>query len=730
MDFRSSIRKIEGRLDINFFANGADGSVEIANSTKNNGIDLEYHAHQIFDPNLSISNRLTTFDDGGIKLDGESFLIADRSYVGWIGDRLSLPINDGSGHGRFEPAQAINLSFHDPRRLPHFGLRGVRIRQRDADGELKYEDGQPDYDNEEYPVDFVLTVFVSNSTDLNIAELRTLLEQRSITNNMPNKQWQVHMPTGEEKYIRAVCQVTGNSNLDFVWDELPFDRDVEGVKLEISRWSKANVLPRITYFSGEMHQSFNGNTLQSIEVLEEKTGVIDTLSYGLSSNYCKVSFVNKDRMFYDPQHFRNLRRNRSVLPRIRCGDGELKLLGRFFSDEWHLDDRSAFMSCRAYDVLYSLQDVIINFGMEFPSNRDLGIVRPFRSTTDAPWTIEKLIERVFRLINDKRMSGGLFEQIRVRLNMPTAGRMVLPVVLIEEKSAWAILQDIAKLCCAYVYVDRDGWVVFEEDEWISSNAVTGVQIPALNAGWVYTRVPASGERTSSNSASSIVQNGLREYTHDASMLVMPSVANTQNPPLAVTGMADNILAKYEEVAFVDAEWTGDPAVGLGSKFDAHSRHEREDDAQTYECLSNEFRLNGRGFRQTTKGRSLPRQSPSVQPTIHPNNAFRYSLPVTSRMIVNQVNYRYSVLEGVTDPQEIGRVITVRIRDCIVRGNTIEANVPLNRVWERIVGVRVYMDGKNSDEIRILPTSTANILRIEFTADNIESNTRFDVRINP
>jgi len=84
-------------------------------------------------------------------------------------------------------------------------------------------------------------------------------------------------------------------------------------------------------------------------------------------------------------------------------------------------------------------------------------------------------------------------------------------------------------------------------------------------------------------------------------------------------------------------------------FDAHSRHERADEAKTYECLSNEMKLNSRGFRQTTKGRSLRQRLPNPQPPnerheIDKNNAFSYSLPILSRTVVN-------------------RAIRVKLRDC-------------------------------------------------------------------
>jgi len=200
--------------------------------------------------------------------------------------------------------------------------------------------------------------------------------------------------------------------------------------------------------------------------------------------------------------------------------------------------------------------------------------------------------------------------------------------------------------------------------------------------------------------------------------------------LAVQSMAYNILHKYHDgVDFVNTEWKGDPALRLGNNFNAHSIHEQPSEAQTYECLSNEMRLSKDGFRQTTKGRSLRRHLPNIPARITPENSFSYSLPVLSRTVVNQVNYRYHILERVLDG-DATKAITVRRRDCAINGNTITANVNLDRVWERIVGVRVTMNNNPPNEnVTVLRNTTANILRIKFDA-NIGDNTEFSVLINP
>ena len=148
-----------------------------------------------------------------------------------------------------------------------------------------------------------------------------------------------------------------------------------------------------------------------------------------------------------------------------------------------------------------------------------------------------------------------------------------------------------------------------------------------------------------------------------------------------------------------------------------------------------MRLNSRGFRQITKGRSLgilAADQPARVHAITPNNAFSYSLPVLSRTAVNQVNYEYGVLE-LANEEDASKSIRVRLRDCVIEGNIITANVPLGgRVWERIERVRVAFEGRpNIDLLRsnILDNSSANILRIRFAEINTAGNNRFEVYIN-
>jgi len=124
------------------------------------------------------------------------------------------------------------------------------------------------------------------------------------------------------------------------------------------------------------------------------------------------------------------------------------------------------MSVKAYDVLFSLQDVIINFGLneEYAGQRGLPLY-PYTKMS-----IEKIIERVFYLIEGVRRDNGLFEPIGycIKELTPATRKIEIPYVLIAKKSAWDVLRDIANFCCCNIYTDRDGEVKFVEDSFAAT----------------------------------------------------------------------------------------------------------------------------------------------------------------------------------------------------------------------------------------------------------------------
>ncbi len=155
-----------------------------------------------------------------------------------------------------------------------------------------------------------------------------------------------------------------------------------------------------------------------------------------------------------------------MYPYIRCGKGEFsKPLGVFYSDEWKIEDGNPYVSCKAYDVLYPLQDLTINYGMQ---ESEIEQSDGNKKTVYGPYkcqSVKEIFDRVFMLINAKRREAGIFSDIQYDLQLGDIEEKVIPIVLIEEKSAWDVLQDLANLTCSYIYCDRNGAVIVKCDDF-------------------------------------------------------------------------------------------------------------------------------------------------------------------------------------------------------------------------------------------------------------------------
>ena len=584
--FEKNIRRIEGELDINFFANGTDNavSIETNRSTTNHGISIEHHARQIFSPNLEINKKVATFDGNtnlpnqiGIPLDGSAHLVGNGSNIGWIGNARSLESTNPEINGNFISPQVLEVEFLSPRILRFWEIRGIQNR-RHVNGVLV----TPNPYVAEFPANFRLTITFTDA----------IAYVANVTNNDKHVcRWNFREGVARD----CECNVTPcRCEPMSVPEDFNFERPVSRVRLEITKWSQGGVLPQLTYFSSEMNEWFDGSSLKSIEVVEEKAGRVDELSYGISSNYCKASFLNYNKQFYKKENYDLLKRNRRVTPFIRCG-GQHQL-GEFFSEEWQLDDKSLFMSCKAYDVMYGLQDFQINYGMRLNPRAGV-LVEPYKNIT-----IDEVLHTVFSLINDERRKGNMFEDILPNREQlcSVLKSLRLPYVLIEEKSAWAVLQDIANFCCAYIYADRNGDVRIESDNF-RSPLPQSPPLPEPPAARRYNKVKAIHSIRDENS---IKINGIHEHNCDATLFV---TTETREVPKLITTMAENILQKYKNgINFVDTEWKGDVGLNLGSAFNARSIHEEYDEndpQQIFECLSNEMTLKN-GFRQRTKGKVI------------------------------------------------------------------------------------------------------------------------------
>ena len=126
--------------------------------------------------------------------------------------------------------------------------------------------------------------------------------------------------------------------------------------------------------------------------------------------------------------------------------------------------------------------------------------------------------------------------------------------------------------------------------------------------------------------------------------------------------------------------------------------------------------------------------------ISPDNAFRFSIPIKSRTVVNQVKAEYGVLEAVPADEIDDDLITVKRNECKVRQfsseethNTtrpwrVETTVKLAKVYDVIDAVAVRGTYEREVRFRSVVASTINTLTLELES---ESNTfsEFEIEIN-
>ena len=693
--FMDRVRSVQGGAVINFFAGLADTAATIVEMDDNtasttHSVTLE-NAKQIFQPNIELEKTLTSLDgvydpNGnllgvGIPLDGSARFIDQNTNTGWVGDTRS----DTECNFDSQNPQRIVVAFQAPRRVPKLFLEGL--------------------DKNNYPIDF---------------EIDLLDDKENI----------LHTIYPQDKINIDIQQEIYQYNFDL--DSIPILENtlVMYLILKIYKWSRALVLPRIKTFVGQMYEGFDSSNIQSIEIVEEKTANIEELSSNLSSNLCKTIFVNRNKKFYQKDYYDMLKVNRSIECFVYCGQkiDKTKLdiqtlqqykLGRYYSSEWNLQDGSSFMSVSGYDILYSLQSVSINYGVEIIENPTTQLV------TYKDQSIQEVLQRIFALLETKRRNSGLFDKIEMDIQMLDPLLQIrIPSILIEEESVWDILQSIANLYCTYIFVDREGKIV------ISSDSRTSASISHLAQSITKQKLA----RESSNGyeiqevqfvvedEDSIAINGVQEYEYDARLFAIPD--NGSGVPTELLAMGQGILDKYSKgIGYVETEWIGNAELQVGDEFMAKSMY---DDYKIYEVMSSEITINQRGFRQTIKGREVLEStfSPEELIKINPSNAFSFSLPVKSRTIVNRVIGTYSLLVPLDDEEK--EEISIQKRDCKIRQEIeivdgvevvrykVNATVKLGRVYDRIENIKIEVtETKENVDVYKIVTASYNSIALEF-----------------
>jgi hypothetical protein len=322
------------------------------------------------------------------KLDGSYHpMPGNKEYsVGWWGTELS------DAEGRFATPVVIAAEFQQPRLLYELMVAGDSLL-------------------ENYPVDFSIQLYDSNNL---------LLYEEVVTNNN-----------------------------QAVWHkDIPDVQNVKKIVLTITRISKPNQVAKITEFFTNVVETYEGDKIESIHLLEELEFPSASVTLGsVSSNEIDITLDNTDGRFNlgntaSPLNglLKQNRRVRAWLGvEIVPGEIEWHPLGVFWTVLWRVPDQSVWVYTTARDRLELLRQT------DFVT-----------STVYENYSLYQLFELVLR-------DAGL--RVDEYYIDPSLQSIIIPYAWFDRMSHRDALQQLAGMAIVQVYCDREyGKVIVERTQ--------------------------------------------------------------------------------------------------------------------------------------------------------------------------------------------------------------------------------------------------------------------------
>ena len=254
-------------------------------------------------------------------------------------------------------------------------------------------------------------------------------------------------------YVFSV-DVSAQSIDSVVKQTIKFSNKFKTIKavVEIEQWSEPNTTAKIMNLTNDMKVLFDNSKISSINVLEEKCSEVNKLSYGITSNTCQVSVSNQDGRF--TKNIDLLKKNRIVIPKLICDDNEVQM-GKFFAEDWEVSSTSHYVKCKAYDVLYNLQNMYIYYEMSLQD----GIY-----VMDANMSVYNVFKKIFTLVNLEKKANGIFgDDIQYNIDARLSS-INMELVNLGYDTAWNMLKYLANYAQCFIYVDRTGVIQVVRDE--------------------------------------------------------------------------------------------------------------------------------------------------------------------------------------------------------------------------------------------------------------------------
>lgn len=403
---KSDRRRVLAKVTIDYTDPFLDQSIEVAASEQANVSYPDHVANGLLDPGAKYASL-----DGSWVLDGSYALAPTQGQsavneMGWWGSQLA-----GTGGVFALPYPTLTITFM-PRPITKLQVIGDSKRQ-------------------EWPVDFVITIYDASENVL-------------------------HTET-----------VTGNNKI--TWMKFLDTPVTQAAKMEltIQRWSHPGRQAKILEFFTSIQETYEGDEIISIRLLEEREVSHGSLPVGnISSNEIDIKLNNENRKFdagntASPLHnlLKPNRRIRAWLGVERDnGDKEWVPLGLFWSGDWSAPEDDVYTQTTGRDRL------------EF--------LRRTEYVPTAPRQNISLYDLAIDVLTDAGLSP---EEYWVDEELK---EYIIPYVGTEPQSHREMLRKIAEACLGQVYCDRHGVVRVEgakpvaEQNIVSASENANVSYPA------------------------------------------------------------------------------------------------------------------------------------------------------------------------------------------------------------------------------------------------------------
>ena len=386
---KANTRRIYGKVQIDWTDPFIDQSIQVEVSEE---ARISWR-NQVADALEAVPYKWASLDGSWI-LDGTYYLAPDTEedaethQMGWWGNQLS-----GEDYSFTEPYPTLTVSF---------AARPVRSLKVVGDNARA-----------EYPVDFDINLYDASDN---------LLYTENVIGN------------DAVKWEKNIDNVNG----------------VEKIELVIKKWSHIGRQAKITEFFTSIQETYEGDDIILINLLEERETSQGSLPIGnISSNEIDIRLYNRDRKFdagnYNSNLYQLVKTNRRIKAWLGVeinGEIEYVPLGTFWSGDWNVPENEVYAETSGRDRLELLRK----------STYSSGQVRQNVS----------LYELAIDILEDAGLDSSEY------FIDPELQQKIIPWAYFSSKSHRAALKDIAEAALGQVYVDREGIIRVEGPSYIQS----------------------------------------------------------------------------------------------------------------------------------------------------------------------------------------------------------------------------------------------------------------------